>query len=159
MGIGGLSELHDRQGQVGADFQAWSMAGLIASLHHFAGIDVDALGKEVRIAPSLPPDWPYLRARSRVGDTHFTVEYDVPSPREQHLAVHLSGRTPPGYTLHVGVPLPRGSHIRAARCNGVRMPVEAWSDEDASSSGTNARAWSSMPLQRRSEIVIEICRT
>ncbi|HEX6507369.1 MAG TPA: amylo-alpha-1,6-glucosidase, partial [Chloroflexota bacterium] len=41
--IGGLSELYDLHGQLGADFQAWSMAAFLESLHLFAGIRVDAV--------------------------------------------------------------------------------------------------------------------
>jgi glycogen debranching enzyme len=34
-GVGGLSELYDLRGPLGADFQAWSMTGFIACLHAF----------------------------------------------------------------------------------------------------------------------------
>jgi hypothetical protein len=158
MGIGGLSELHDRQGQVGADFQAWSMAGFIESLHHFAGVDVDALRQEVRVAPSLPPEWPYLRSRARVGATPFTVEYDRPSPTEQHLAIRLLGPAPHGYTLHLGLPLPVGKRVRRARCNGTSLPAEAWTEHDQCGPGTDRRAWASLPLPRTLELVLELGR-
>jgi glycogen debranching enzyme len=158
VGIGGLSELHDRRGQVGADFQAWSMAGFIESLHHFAGIEVDALRKEVRIAPSLPPQWPYLRSRSRVGTTRFTVEYDRPSPSEQHLAIRLLGRAPHDYTLHVGLPLPVGKRVHMATCNGTSMSPEAWTYEDRCVAGTDLRACISTPMQRNVEIEIKTAR-
>lgn len=72
-GVGGLSELHDARGALGADFQAWSMAGLIESLHAFSGVTVDALANQVRVCPQIPEAWPCLESMERVGNTTFQV--------------------------------------------------------------------------------------
>ncbi|GAC1627401.1 MAG: hypothetical protein NVS4B2_07570 [Chloroflexota bacterium] len=147
VGIGGLSELHDWHGQVGADFQAWSMAGFIEAVHRFAGVEVDALKREISVRPCPPLEWPHLRCRSRVGNTRFTIEYARPSALIHELAIHLLDPIPPGHTLHVGLPLPRSARFRVAICNGTRLPADAWEYEDPCGAESNVWACTSLPIE------------
>ena len=73
-GVGGLDELEDLHGPLGADFQAWSMAGFIVALRRFAGVTVDALNDYIRVCPQLPSSWPGLRSRHRIGRDFFDVD-------------------------------------------------------------------------------------
>lgn len=127
-GIGGLSELHDLRGQVGADFQAWSMAGFLHSLHLFAGIDVDAIAKTVNVQPSLPAEWPFLRCRRRAGDTRFDLHYEE-SPTARKVKITLLDSLPDGYTLNVGMRVHPGSMILSATWNGESIPTAVWRED------------------------------
>ena len=73
-GVAGLDELEDLHGPLGADFQAWSMAGFITGLKRFAGVCVDALEDSISACPQLPSAWPELKSRHRIGDRTFMVE-------------------------------------------------------------------------------------
>lgn len=156
VGIGGLSELHDMRGQVGADFQAWSMAGFITSLQLFAGVQVDALAKTVRIRPSLPPEWPYLRCRRRVGNTRFDVRYEQPRPTAYRLQVHPLGEPPAGYQLHLGLRLPPRSRVETATCNGRAVPSDAWSYEDGCAPDIAGAAWTVQPFEKDVILQVEV---
>src|SRR5205085_6817476 len=70
-GVGGLPELYDMHGPLGADYQAWSMAGLVNGLRRFAGVEVDAVDRRIDIHPRIPAAWPHLVTRSQVGETRF----------------------------------------------------------------------------------------
>jgi hypothetical protein len=74
-GVGGLGELYDAHGPLGADFQAWSMTGFLASLHEFGGVHVDATERRVHIRPALPAEWDCFAARYRVGSCLFDLRY------------------------------------------------------------------------------------
>ncbi|MGI8825603.1 MAG: amylo-alpha-1,6-glucosidase [Chloroflexota bacterium] len=143
-GYGGLSELHDLDGQVGADFQGWSMAGFIQSLNLFAGIEVDALRREVRVCPSLPSDFPHIRARGRVADLRFVIEYSRPEERMQRLEIRLLNTAPNGYTITVALPIESGDRITAGTWNGSPTRGDSWTYQ--APQGRNLRAEASMPL-------------
>lgn len=126
MGIGGLSELHAMQGQVGADYQAWSLAGFIQSMHLFAGVQVDALERTVHICPSIPLEWPRLRCRARVANTRFDLLYANVAAGSYHLEIRPLEDPPPGFTLRVGVRAPAGAQIKMSRCNRKVLSAERW---------------------------------
>jgi len=156
VGIGGLSELHDMRGQVGADFQAWSMAGFLQSLHLFAGVQVDALERTVRICPALPSGWPYLRCRRSVGNTRFDLRYERPSATSHELHVRLLDPVPEGYTLHVGFRVPRGSRVRTATCNGSPTSDDSWSCADRCGSYAQATLWATRLLEPEIRITLDL---
>jgi hypothetical protein len=74
-GIGGISELFDLSGARGPEYQAWSMAGLLESLHAFAGVRIDVPERRITIEPQIPSDWPRLAVRKWFGDTPFDVRF------------------------------------------------------------------------------------
>jgi glycogen debranching enzyme len=126
-GIGGLSELYDEHGQLGADFQAWSMAAAIDSLHRYAGIEVDATAKRIGIAPWIPAAWPHLRLRSRIGDLPFDVEYESTGHGQHHLVVAPLHGGAEGYTVDVTFRVPRGSRILASSRESQALDATIWS--------------------------------
>ncbi len=156
VGIGGLSELHDMHGQVGANFQAWSMAGFLQSLHLFAGVQVDALERTVRICPALPSDWPYLRCRRRVGKTRFDLRYERPSATSHVLQACLLDPVPEGYTLQAGFRVPPGSRIRSATCNGSEIATDSWSYEEECGPHAQAEFWATRPLEAGTRIHLKL---
>jgi hypothetical protein len=156
VGIGGLSELHDMHGQVGADFQAWSMAGFLQALHLFAGVQVDALERTVRICPSLPSGWPHLQCRRRVGNTRFDLRYERPSATSHELHVRLLDPVPRDYTLHVGFRVPPGSRVRSATCNGSQMSADSWSSTDTCGSQAQATLWATRLLEPEIRITLDL---
>lgn len=117
-GIGGLSELYDLHGALGADFQAWSMTGFVESLHAFAGITVDAVDRRVTVRPSVPDRWPYLACRRQVGDTRFDLRYEQEKADLQQVEVTPVDRVPAGYRLRIGVRLPAGRRSARVTLNG-----------------------------------------
>lgn len=74
-GIGGISELFDLDGTRGPDFQAWSMSGLLESLHAFAGVQIDVPQQRISVAPQLPAGWPELTVRKWYADIPFDLHY------------------------------------------------------------------------------------
>jgi hypothetical protein len=156
VGIGGLSELHDMRGQVGADFQAWSMAGFLQSLHLFAGVQVDALKRIVRICPALPSAWPYLRCRRRVGNTRFDLRYERPSAASHELQVRPLDPVPEVHTLQVGFRVPRGSRVRTATCNGSQMSADSWSYTESGGSRVQATLWTMRQLEAEMRLRLEL---
>lgn len=156
VGIGGLSELHDREGQVGADFQAWSMAGFIESLHCFTGIGVDTWRKQVSVAPSLPKAWPCVRSRSRVGDTGFIVEYAHLTAGTRRLEIALFDAPPAGYELCIRLPLLPGERMRGARRDGVAVPLEVWTFQNHPSLEGGTWAHLTVPLEQRLVLEVEL---
>jgi glycogen debranching enzyme len=122
-GAGGISELYDIRGPLGADYQAWSMASFIAGLHSFGGVEVDALDREVRIRPALPRDWRDFEVRRRVADTFFDVH--VRGESTGHIVeVDTVGKAPEGYRLRVGARVPPSRGGCAVRLNGKELPGE-----------------------------------
>lgn len=144
-GIGGLSELYDEHGQLGADFQAWSMAALIESVHRYAGITVDARAKTIRVAPWIPAEWPQLRVRRRVRDLRFEVCYDRKEGTGHRLQLHPLTGVGDGYSVAVGVRL-EGRQIRSTSLNGEDVEAENWTHDDGAPGGTSQRTWLCMPL-------------
>jgi len=159
VGIGGLSELYDLHGQVGADFQAWSMAGFIQSLHLFAGVQVDACEKAVRICPAIPPEWPHLRCRRRVGNAYFDLHCEQPSASSRRLEVRLLQEPPSGYELSLGIRLPPRSRIAATTRNGSAVPSDAWSYKEGCDPEREGTAWIVYPFERTVALEVEISPT
>lgn len=147
-GVGGLAELHALHGQLGADFQAWSMAALIDSLHRFAGIGVNALSGEVWICPAIPASWPYLRSRSRVGNVRFEVCYEEPGLRSRSLEVTLLDSPPENFRVHLGFRIPPGARVGQATCNGDAVDADRWTYQDGCAPGVPGYIWLTVPLQQ-----------
>ena len=147
-GIGGLAELHALQGQLGADFQAWSMAALIDSLHRFAGIGVNALSGEVWICPAIPASWPYLRSRSRVGNVRFEVCYEEPGQTARSLEVTLLDPPPENFRVHLGFRLPPGARVGQTTCNGDPVGADRWTYQDGCAPGVPGYIWLTVPFQQ-----------
>ncbi len=145
-GMGGLSELYDEHGQLGADFQAWSMAALIESVHRFAGITVDAAAKTIRVAPWIPAEWPYLRLRRRVNDLRFDLCYEPNQPSGHRLQLHPFTGESDGYTVALGVPLEDGRKIHAAVLNGRSVSVGEWTYDQIRPGAGWQKAWLIVPL-------------
>ncbi len=139
LAVGGLSELYDVKGPLGADFQAWSMAGFVASLHAFSGASVDAIERRVRVRPDPPHSWPRYSCRRQVGQTRFDVVFQRDESGPQHLRVAPVDSVPDGYTLSVGARVPHEAKRVDIQVNGrpvdsQRRPAcdpsvdEVWSD-------------------------------
>jgi hypothetical protein len=94
MAVGGLSELYDVKGPLGADFQAWSMASFVASLHAFSGVEVDAMERRIRVRPDPPGDWPRYSCRRQVGTTRFDLELHRDRSGVQTIRVLIGARVP-----------------------------------------------------------------
>jgi hypothetical protein len=74
-GVGGISELYDLSGTRGPEFQAWSMAGFLESLHAFAGVRIDVPERRIVVDPQLPEEWPLLSVRKWYGSVPFDIRY------------------------------------------------------------------------------------
>jgi hypothetical protein len=117
-GVGGLGELYDAHGPLGADFQAWSMTGFLASLHEFGGVRVDATERSLRVRPALPADWHCVAARYRVGNCRFDLGYR----REDGsylIEINPVDSLPPNLKLNAIFRLPEGSPEPRAEINGT----------------------------------------
>jgi hypothetical protein len=122
-GVGGLSELYDVRGPLGADFQAWSMAGFVASLHAFGGVEVDALHQRVRVRPNPPKAWAAYCCRRQVGQTRFDVATELEASGARTVRINPLDRIPDGYTLSIAVPVPHGAGQIEAQVNGKTVPA------------------------------------
>ena len=153
-GIGGLSELYDEHGQLGADFQAWSMAALIESLHRFAGVEVDGGGRHLRVSPTIPAEWPYLRTRLRLGPDWFELRYEEPGASERRIAIAALGKPSGPCTVTVGIDVgPRGTVVRSS-CNGRPIPQQEWIYDTVEAGGMRRRAW--LALVGQEELNLQI---
>lgn len=152
-GIGGLSELYDEHGQLGADFQAWSMAALIDTLHLYAGVSVDAKAKRIRVAPSIPVGWPYLHVRRRLGKLRFDLRYEQSAPHRHHLRLTPVGKIPPACAVDIGMNLD-GTEIRSATCNGDEVPSRQWTYPADSTHEGVSRAWLSLPCHGELDLLV-----
>lgn len=139
LAVGGLSELYDVKGPLGADFQAWSMAGFVASLHAFSGVDVDAVERRINVRPDPPKAWPRYSCRRQVGQTCFDVLYQRDESGAQKLRVAPVDSAPAGYTLSLGARIPHEAKRVEVQVNGrpadsQRRPAcdpnldEVWAD-------------------------------
>jgi hypothetical protein len=120
------------------------MAGFLESLHHFAGVEVNALEKTVRLRPSLPRAWTHVRCRSRVADTCFDIDYQEPSSRQRSLTVRPVDAPPDGCRISLGFRLPPDTRIMSASCNGAGVAPDAWSYQEGCAPGVPGEAWLSM---------------
>jgi glycogen debranching enzyme len=145
-GIGGLSELYDEHGQLGADFQAWSMAALIESLHRFAGVSVDAHARTILVAPWNPAEWPFLQLRRRVGDLRFDFRYEQTCPAAHRLELHVREGAIDGFQVAFGIRLESGRQVQSASLNGRAVADGDWTAGEGLSNGTARRAWLAVPL-------------
>jgi hypothetical protein len=145
-GIGGLSELYDEHGPLGADFQAWSMAALIDAVHLYTGITIDAGTKSIRLTPWIPSEWPFLHVRRRIGELRFDLQYEQVSPLDHRLRIYPTQGDSGGYTVTIGIRVDPGRGIISATCNGNRISAREWTYEDGGSAGTGNRAWLTLPL-------------
>lgn len=119
-GVGGLSELYDTNGPLGADFQAWSMAGFIASLHAFSGMQVDAIARRIRVRPDVPRDWTRYTCRRQVGETRVDLLFQRGRPGKQTVRITPVDPIPDGYTLSIGARVDRPTQANV-RVNGAAV--------------------------------------
>jgi glycogen debranching enzyme len=146
-GIGGESELYDEHGQLGADFQAWSMAALIDSLHLYAGITVDAITRTIRLAPWIPEAWPYLSLRRRVGGLRFDLRYERSGPRNHQFELRPVDKVADSHTTTIGLRLDRERRVQTSVCNGAEIPAGEWTYDAGDCHGSGKRAWLSLPFR------------
>jgi glycogen debranching enzyme len=156
MGVGGLSELYDIRGPLGADFQAWSMTGFLASLHAFAGIEVDALARTIQIRPSIPASWPHLTCRRRVAYTVFDLRYTCGERGEQAVEVVVQGEAPNGYSLDIGVRVPDGRRVDRVLIGDEAVPDAAVRREEPCGAGRPGEAWVRTSLQRQVAVTFSL---
>lgn len=147
-GVGGLSELYDMRGPLGADFQAWSMAGFIAGLHAFAGISVDAIDRYIHIRPAIPQKWPYLHSRQQVGNIRYDVKYRRENLRHT-IEIDALDPVPQHYTLRIGARIPHGRNVAAIDINGESIPREHWQREPGCAPGVDDDLWVQSPFTKR----------
>lgn len=138
-GVGGLGELYDRHGPLGADFQAWSMASFIDSLHAFGGVHIDALHRTLQVRPSIPHSWPYLTMRRRAGETPFDLHYQVHGHRRHITLAAL--HSPPNYTVRMGVRVPPGATVHAITLDETAVPAERWQHEPGCTPEAPSTVW------------------
>jgi hypothetical protein len=120
-GVGGLAELHDAHGSLGADFQAWSMAGFVTSLHEFIGVEVDAPARRLRALPSTPDEWTEIGACCRVADTRFEVRCKAVGASRQ-IEIIPDDRGLDGYSLELGVRFHGDPERAQVELQGSRVP-------------------------------------
>lgn len=148
-GVGGLSELYDMRGPLGADFQAWSMASFIASLHEFAGISVDAIDRYIHIRPSIPKDWPCLQSRQQVGDTRYDIRYAAEN-EVQTVEIDALDEVPRDFTLRIGVRIPAGREVASVEINGESVARKHWQRTAGCAPGVDDEIWIESPFVQRS---------
>ncbi|HLJ68498.1 MAG TPA: amylo-alpha-1,6-glucosidase [Chloroflexota bacterium] len=153
-GVGGLGELYDLHGPLGADFQAWSMASLISGLHRFAGVAIDAIQRKVTVRPSPPADWQELTTRNLAGKTRFDVRCRRDGEHRQEVIVEPVDRVPSGYSLRVGVRLPKSGAVHAS-INGQEIPAESI-QVSGGDTGSPREAWIETPFRSKATLLFEI---
>src|SRR5579884_1816983 len=145
-GVGGLGELNDLRGPLGADFQAWSMVSLITSLRAFTGIRVDAEGRHLHIRPARPHSFPTITCRRKIGETRFEVSAR-PITGGHSVQVRLLDRAPDGYTLHIGARAadPDAVHVR---CTGHAVPEDQIQRVSPPAPEVDGEVWVVVPFDR-----------
>lgn len=156
VGLGGLSELQDMQGQVGADFQAWSMAGFVESLHLFAGVQVDASRNVITVRPSLPAKWPYIHSRARIGNTWFRLDYSHPTDVARRLQITVTDGQVTGVQVNVGLCVPKGRRVRVSLLNGKPIPAGSWTYRDEDEEKIPTTGWIGLPLETSMVLHVEL---
>ncbi|HZT95319.1 MAG TPA: amylo-alpha-1,6-glucosidase [Chloroflexota bacterium] len=148
-GVAGLDELHDLHGPLGADFQAWSMAGFVACLHQFAGVTVDAESRVVSLRPSIPSQWPELASRRRVGGCWFDLECRRESDEAQTVTVAATGGAPAGFELQVGARIPSGRTNGRVLVDGEEPAAEDLEIRNPFGSTSFSELWVRRPFADR----------
>lgn len=124
-GVGGLSELEDLHGPLGADFQAWSMAGFVTAVRGFAGVTVDALGSRIAVCPETPSEWPESRSRHRIGDNLFDVEARTEEDGRRTVSLRHLGERDHRYSQEIGLRLHASDPVPAVNVDGARVEDES----------------------------------
>jgi glycogen debranching enzyme len=122
-GVGGLSELHDIHGSLGADFQAWSMAGFVEAIRAFGGVEADAREWAVTVQPVLPHRWDRLQWKTRIKEAWLALEYRRNDDGTHVLTVEALDRSMPVLKVRVGLPgagEPEGKVTAGAHLAGGR---------------------------------------
>jgi glycogen debranching enzyme len=127
-GVGALGELYDAHGPLGADFQAWSMAGFIASLHALAGLDVDAGERRIELRPRLPADWPELTVAGRAGEARFDMRYRRDA-RAQRIEITPRDDRFGKHSLRLNLCLEEEGRGAEVRVHGKILPHDLWQIE------------------------------
>lgn len=146
-GVGGLDELSDLHGPLGADFQAWSMAGFVASLHEFAGVKVDAAGGRIAVRPCIPVDWPDLLVRRRIQDCRFDVRMRIEEGGTRLITLALLDPPPRRLQLEAGIRLPPTMVNWRVAVNGKRIAPEAQELRLPSGDDGPGELWVRAPLE------------
>jgi len=146
-GVGGLGELYDLKGPEGADFQAWSMASFIASMHAFSGIRIDGLDRTIAIRPSPPEDWPHLLVRRKAADTRFDVCYERRDTTQRIEVRALDAPQP--YTIRLGIRVLAGNRPARITLNGEDVPPERWQVVPGCTPDADGEAWIETPWEER----------
>lgn len=140
-GVGGLDELYDLRGPLGADFQAWSMTGFIASLRAFAGLRTDAVAGRIRVRPAIPRSWPYLECRTRIGSTFADVHYEAAPSGPERITVRSVGRPPSSYRLELGIRLAPNRRPQHILLNGATIDPANWRVVAPLAAGSAGELW------------------
>lgn len=152
-GVGGLDELHDLHGPLGADFQAWSMASFVTSLHHFAGIDVDANARRVSVRPSLPKTWPDLLCRRRVENCRFDVRMRINPKGTNVITVDALDSVPRGYEIEIGIRVAGSEAVTTISVNGREVPPDKRELRHPSGEAGPSEVWVHAPFDKGMEVV------
>jgi Amylo-alpha-1,6-glucosidase len=145
LGVAGLSELYDMHGPLGADFQAWSMAGFVAALHHFAGVEVDAVDRRITARPCIPSSWRDLACRYQIGKTRFDLLYRL-EDGIQEIDVTPVDHVPQGHVLRLGVRSLPGDRRTRVTVNGQDVSSDRIERVPASH---GFEAWIELPFDDR----------
>ncbi len=155
-GMAGLDELHDLHGPLGADFQAWSMAGFISCLHQFSGIDVDAASRTVSVRPSIPKVWPEVVCRRRVDNCWFEIRARGDG-KQQSIDIAAAEGAPSGYRLEVGARVPKDMVASAIRINGSPLGRDSWEIKRILGSSSHLEVWTQLAFPERTAIEFDFC--
>ncbi|HEV3310534.1 MAG TPA: amylo-alpha-1,6-glucosidase [Chloroflexota bacterium] len=145
-GVGGLDELTDIHGPLGADFQAWSMAGFMACLHQFAGIEIDAPAKTISVRPCVPDTWPELMVRRRIASHTFDVTVRSQPSGPHVITVDPSPELPQGHMVRVGTPMGARQDVRTVALNGESQTLDRVSAGHGVAGASEA--WIEAPLHK-----------
>lgn len=154
-GVGGISELYDLSGARGPEFQTWSMAGFLESLHSFLGVRVDVPERSISVAPQIPRLWPRLSARKWYGDTPFDLTF-ARTAEGLSLTIDFPEVVPEDTTLDVALVVPRGGRVRrrGMTVNGVPLHADARVEPLPGTDRLRIRA--QIPVQEHLEILLPL---
>ncbi|MGH2449098.1 MAG: amylo-alpha-1,6-glucosidase [Chloroflexota bacterium] len=138
-GVGGLGELYDSRGPLGADYQAWSMAGYVNSLHAFSGVQIDAIDSTLDIRPSTPKDWQFQDIRRRAGDVCFNLHHSFQG-NTQTIEVYPEGDLS-HYRTRLGVRIPENLNPACITIDGDAVGRDKWEIEPACVDTVDKTVW------------------